>query len=128
MRVFFPFSRFIHKEAHGDLNACNNENWYPMHTAVQHNQINALEYLLENKANCSTVAYSKTPLHVGHYITFLFSVECLSLSMKCSSSSISSNLQFLHILIFAGSEGFSYLPVSIRSLCELILKFVKLFL
>ena len=34
-----------------------------MHTAVQYNQINALEYLLENKANCSTVAYSKTPLH-----------------------------------------------------------------
>ena len=58
----------MHKEAHGDLNACNDENWYPMHTAVQHNQINALKYLLENKANCSTVAYSKTPLHVGKWV------------------------------------------------------------
>ena len=64
----------MHKEAHGDLNACNDENWYPMHTAVQHNQINALKYLLENKANCSTVAYSKTPLHVASENNF---VECI---------------------------------------------------
>ena len=69
-----------------------------MHTAVQHNQINALEYLLENKANCSTVAYSKTPLHVGHYITFLFSVECLSLIMKCSSFQVAAENNFVECI------------------------------
>ena len=46
-------------------------------------------------------------------------------SIKCSSSSISLVLQKRHVLCDASSFGFWCLPVSIRSICELVLNLLR---
>ena len=41
----------MHRGAEGDLNASNQDQWTPLHAAVKANQVEAVEYLLQNKAS-----------------------------------------------------------------------------
>ena len=78
-QYFFLISSYLHKEAQGDLNASNHENWTPLHVAVKENQEKALEYLLENKAETSPGSFSTTPLHLAAEYDHL---ECLQILLK----------------------------------------------
>ena len=73
-QYFFLISSYLHKEAQGDLNASNHENWTPLHVAVKENQEKALEYLLENKAETSPGSFSTTPLHLGTSINYVVKI------------------------------------------------------
>ena len=59
--------RYLHQEAKGDLNASQDKKdpWTPLMVAAQANQVDVIEYLLENKVDISPISFSATPLHVA---------------------------------------------------------------